>query len=123
MTATLVAPGIERRSDRGLAIAGLRMTLYEIMDLVKAGWSSEKILEFYPLTAEQLQDAYNYFAAQGEAFEIEYQRVVRASEERERYYRALESERERTMVRPPDSPEKAAIRARLAELKKQRGIE
>jgi hypothetical protein len=51
MTATLVAPGIERRSDRGLAIAGIRLTLYEIMDLVKAGWSSEEILEFYPLTA------------------------------------------------------------------------
>ena len=64
MTATLVAPGIERRSDRGLAIAGLRLTLYEIMDLVKAGWSSEKILEFYPLTAEQLQDAIAKASAQ-----------------------------------------------------------
>ena len=99
------------------------MTLYEIMDLVKAGWSSEKILERYPLTAEQLQHAYNYFAAQGEAFEIEYQRVVRDSEERERYYRALEAERRRTMVSPPDTPEKAALRAKLAALKAQRGIE
>jgi uncharacterized protein (DUF433 family) len=123
MTATLVAPGIERRSDRGLAIAGIRLTLYEIMDLVKAGWSSEEILEFYPLTAGQLQDAYNYFAAQGEAFEAEYQRVVRESDERERYWRARQAERERTMVRPPDTPEKAAIRAKLAEIKARWGVE
>lgn len=123
MTATLVAPGIERRSDRGLAIAGIRLTLYEIMDLVKAGWSSEKILEFYPLTAEQLQDAYNYFAVHGEAFDAEYERVIRESDERERYWRARQAERERTMVRPPDTPEKAAVRARIAEAKARRGMQ
>ena len=122
MTATLVAPGIERRSDRGLAIAGLRLTLYEIMDLVKEGWPAEKILSFYPLSAEQLQAAYDYFAAHGEEFEAEYQRVVRESEESERYWRARQAEHERTMVRTPDTPEKAAIRAKIAEAKARLGI-
>jgi uncharacterized protein (DUF433 family) len=123
MTATLVAPGIERRSDRGLAIAGSRLTLYEIMDLIKNGRSADQILEIYPLTVAQLQSAYDYFAAHGEEFEAEYRRVVRESEERERYWRARQVEWERTMVRPPDTPEKAAIRARLAAVKAQRGME
>jgi hypothetical protein len=35
---TLVAPGIVRRSDRGLCIAGKRITLYLIMDYLNAGW-------------------------------------------------------------------------------------
>jgi uncharacterized protein (DUF433 family) len=122
MTATLVAPGIERRSDRGLAIAGSRLTLYEIMDVVKAGWSSEKILELYPLTAEQLQDAYNYFAASGEAFEAEYQEVVRYSEELERYYRAKQEEILRAAANRPRTPEEAALRAKYEEHKAKMGI-
>ena len=119
---TLVAPGIERRSDRGRAIAGLRLTLYEIMDLVKAGWTSEKILEFYPLTAEQLQDAYNYFASHGETFEAEYQRVVRESEELERYYRARQEELMRAAANRPRIPEEAALRVRFEEQKAKKGI-
>ena len=122
MTATLVAPGIERRSDRGLAIAGLRLTLYEIMDLVKENWSPEKILSFYPLSAEQLQAAYDYFAAHGEEFEAEYQRVVRESEEMERYYRAKQAEREHAIANRPRTPEEAALRARFEELKAQKGM-
>jgi uncharacterized protein (DUF433 family) len=123
MTAVLVAPGIERRSDRGLVIAGLRLTLYEIMDLVKAGWSDDQILGFYPLTPDQLRAAHDYFAAHAEEFEAEYQRVVRESEERERYWRARQAEHERTMIRPPDTPEKAAARAKLAKWKAKHGIE
>jgi uncharacterized protein (DUF433 family) len=122
VTATLVAPGIERRSDRGLAIAGSRLTLYEIMDLVKKDWPSEKILEFYPLTAEQLQDAYNYFAAQGEMFEAEYQEVVRESEELERYYRARQEELMHIIATRPRTLEEAALRARFEEQKAKKGI-
>jgi uncharacterized protein (DUF433 family) len=122
MTATLVAPGIERRSDRGLAIAGTRLTLYEIMDVVKAGWSSEKILELYPLTAEQLQDAYNYFATHGEEFEAEYQEVVRYSEELERYYRAKQEDILRAAANRPRTPEEAALRARFEAQKAKKGI-
>jgi uncharacterized protein (DUF433 family) len=122
MTATLVAPGIERRSDRGLAIAGSRLTLYEIMDLVKKGWPTEKILELYPLTDEQLQDAFNYFAAHGETFEAEYQQVVRESEELERFYRAKQEEILRAAANRPRTPEEAALRARFEEQKARKGI-
>jgi uncharacterized protein (DUF433 family) len=122
MTATLVAPGIERRSDRGLVIAGSRLTLYEIMDLVKKSWSSEQILDFYPLTVGQLQDAYNYFAAHGEVFEAEYQQVVRESEELEQYYRAKQEELMRAAANRPRTPEEAALRARFEEEKAKKGI-
>jgi phosphate uptake regulator len=92
------------------------------MDLVKKDWPSEKILEFYPLTAEQLQDAYNYFAAQDEAFEAEYQEVVRESDELERYYRARQEELMRAIANRPRTPEEAALRARFEEQKAKKGI-
>jgi uncharacterized protein (DUF433 family) len=84
---TPVAPGIVRRTDRGLCIAGTRVSLYVIMDYLKAGWTPDDIHKGTLLTGEQIDDALRYIENNRESFEPEYAEVVRYSEELERYYR------------------------------------
>jgi hypothetical protein len=45
-----VAPGIVRRADRGLCLAGKRVTLYLIMDYLTAGWPPHLIRHWLDLT-------------------------------------------------------------------------
>ena len=66
-------PTVVRRSDRGLSIAGTRITLYNIMDGIKAGYPSKYIRDLYDLTDKQIADVYEYIETHGEEFESEYQ--------------------------------------------------
>ncbi len=45
------------RNKRGLLINGTRITLYDVMDYIRAGLSSEEIQEWLPLTEQQVADA------------------------------------------------------------------
>jgi hypothetical protein len=120
-----VAPGIVRRKDRGLCVAGNRMTLYFIMDFLKAGWPAHLLRDQLLLTDEEMRNVLNYIEANRESFEAEYEEVVRQSAERESYYRARQEElQERLDERPGApanlSPEQAAAWARLKAVRKQR---
>jgi hypothetical protein len=44
------------RTDRGLSIAGTRITLYHVMDYVTAGWPPHLIRDWLNLTEQQIQD-------------------------------------------------------------------
>ena len=47
------------RTERGLTVKGTRLTLYDIMDSLVAGYPRDLILSFYPsLTEEELDDVY-----------------------------------------------------------------
>ncbi len=45
------------RTERGLTIAGTRITLYDIMGHLEAGWTPKLIQNWLPLTEEQLNAA------------------------------------------------------------------
>ena len=47
---TIIAPGIVRRTDRGLCLAGRRVTLYLIMDYLKADWPPHLIRHWLDLS-------------------------------------------------------------------------
>jgi hypothetical protein len=125
---TEVAPGIVRRQDRGLCVKGSRMTLYFIMDFLKEGWPPHLLRDQLLLTEEQMQNVIDYIAANGEAFEAEYAKVVQHCAERERYWRARQEALQKRLAErpgpPPNlSPEQTAAWARLAALRKQRELE
>jgi uncharacterized protein (DUF433 family) len=113
-----VASGIIRRKDRGLCVEGTRITLYLIMDHLKEGGPPRLLGDQLLLSQEQMDQVMAYIESHREAFEAEYEEVVRKCDERERYWR--ERERERRLRMPSHQPRdarEAVIAARLNALR------
>ena len=110
---------IIRRPDKGLTISGTRVTVYALLDYLHAGRSHEEIREWLALTNEQLRVALDYIAAHKEEVEVEYAEVVRQSGERRRYWEQRLREHLARTPPAPQSPEKAALYAKLAERRGQ----
>ena len=105
-------------TPRGPSLAGTRITVYSVMDYIKAGRSKEYIAQIMLLTPEQVQAVYDYIAQHREAVEAAYARIL----QREAAARA-ESERimrERSPY-PPDLPweEKRKLMIQRLEAKKK----
>lgn len=120
MTATLVAPGIERRDDRGRAIAGTRITLLDVLRYRDQGWPTARIRDWFRLTDEQIATALGYIAANEEAKAAEYAEYRREGEELRRYHEAWLAEHLRAVADRPRTPEQEALRARFEEWKARR---
>ena len=113
------APAIIRRPDKGLTLSGTRVTLYALLDYLRAGWAPDDIREWLSLSDEQLRVALDYIAAHRDAVEAEYVEVLREAEDRRHYWEdRLREHLSHTPPSPP-SPEKAALLARLAEQRRQ----
>jgi uncharacterized protein (DUF433 family) len=111
------------RNSRGLSIAGTRITLYDIMDYVKQGWSAEMIQSWFDLSDEQITDVMAYIAANRTEVEAEYQLVLQIAEENRRYWE--ERNRDRLQKVSSTNLETASeeIRAKLRERKTRLGQE
>ncbi|MGK7926723.1 MAG: DUF433 domain-containing protein [Spirulina sp.] len=79
-TATIV------RTERGLAISGTRITLYDIMDYLTAQYPPKFIRGLFNLTDEQINVALAYIQANRAEVETEYQMVLKQCEELREYY-------------------------------------
>jgi uncharacterized protein (DUF433 family) len=108
------------RTGRGLSIAGTRITLYNIMDGVTAGWPPKLIQDRFDLTDQQIADVLAYIAAHQSEVEAEYQQVLHQAEETRRYWEERNRERFARIAALPPKPEQAAIRAKLAAAKAKR---
>jgi len=80
MTATSSGSPTVVRTERGLTIAGTRITLYDVMDYVTAGWPPKLIRDRLDLTDRQIADAMAYIEDHRAEFEAEYQTVLREAE-------------------------------------------
>ncbi|MGH9802540.1 MAG: DUF433 domain-containing protein [Blastocatellia bacterium] len=101
MSMTTTNPLIEIL-PRGPSIAGTRITVYSVMDSIKANCSKEEILAHLPrISSEQLDAVYEYIEQHREEVEAEYalilQNEAEARVEAERIFR------ERSPF-PPDMP-------------------
>src|SRR6266566_1004542 len=110
------------RTDRGLSIAGTRITLYHVMDYVKAGRSPDEIRDAFNLTDQQIADVMAYISQHRAEVEAEYQQVLREAEEIRRYWEERNRERLAEIAALPPKPEQAAIRAKLAAHKAKLGL-
>ncbi|NEP63088.1 MAG: DUF433 domain-containing protein, partial [Symploca sp. SIO2G7] len=82
------------RTKRGLAIAGTRITLYQFMDYIHAGYQRQRIREDFPqITDEQFDAAMSYIEANYAEVEAEYQIIVKEDEEVRQYWEERNSER------------------------------
>lgn len=73
-------------TERGLTIAGTRITLYDVMDYVTAKYPPKFICAMLSLTDDQLNAALSYIDTHREEVEAEYQIVLKEAEELRKYY-------------------------------------
>ena len=108
------------RTSRGLSIAGTRITLYSIMDYIKADWPPKLIRDRFNLTDQQIADVIAYLAEHQTEVEAEYQQVLQEAAENRRYWEEQNRERFAKIAALSPKPEQAAIRAKLAAHKAER---
>lgn len=111
------------RTSRGLTIAGTRITLYSIMDYIKADWPPKLIQDLFDLTDQQITDVLAYIEANREEVEAEYQIVLQKAEENRRYWTEYNREHLEKVAAMPHKPEHKEIwkklKARQAKLETQ----
>lgn len=110
------------RNSRGLSIAGTRITLYDVMDYVTAGYPPARTQELLKLTDRQIADVMAYIEQHRAEVEAEYHQVLVEAEENRRYWEERNREHFEAMASVPPTPEQAAIRARIEAHKKKLGL-
>jgi uncharacterized protein (DUF433 family) len=90
------------RTERGLTIAGTRITLYDVMDYVTAQYPPKFIQGLFDLTEEQINAALTYIETHRAEVEAEYHQVLEEAEELREYYE--EQNRERVARSAAKSP-------------------
>lgn len=108
------------RTERGLTIAGTRITVYDVMDYVIAQYPSKFIQGLFELTEEQINAALAYIEANYAEIEAEYQQVLREAEELQQYYEAQNRERVAQITKQPPKPGTEAAWEKLRALKARR---
>jgi uncharacterized protein (DUF433 family) len=101
------------RTERGLTIAGTRITLYDVMDHLAAGWTPKLILNWLPLTEKQLNVALSYIDSNRTEVEAEYQTVLQATQEIREYWEDKNRERLAQIAKIPPKPGQEEIYAKL----------
>lgn len=101
------------RTERGLTITGTRITLYDVMDYVRAEYPPKFIRSMLNLTDEQINAALSYIEANRAGVEAEYQTVLREAEESRQYWEERNREHFARIAAMPPKPGREALWAKL----------
>lgn len=108
------------RTERGLTIAGTRLTLYDVIDFLKAQYPPKLIRDKFNLTEEQLSAALGYIKANSTQVEAEYQQVLQTREEIRQYWEDRNREHLTHIATMPHKPGQETLWAKLEEQKAKR---
>ena len=108
------------RTERGLTIAGTRITLYDVIDHLKAQYPPKFIRHTFNLTEEQLGAALSYIDKHQAELEAEYQEILRLAEETRQYWENRNRERFVRIANALPRSEYEAVRVKLQERKAKR---
>jgi uncharacterized protein (DUF433 family) len=111
------------RTERGLTIAGTRITLYDVMDYVTADWPSKLIRDRLNLTDQQITDVMDYIATHRAEVEAEYQDVLREAQANRQYWDERNRERFAQIAALPPKPGQEALREKLRAWKARIGTD
>ena len=103
------------RTERGLTIAGTRVTLYDVLGYLRAEWSRERLAAILRLSNEQVDAALDYIAAHRIGVEAEYALVLQSADEARQYWEARNRERLAQIAAASPRPGTEALRATLAQ--------
>ena len=101
------------RTERGLTIAGTRITLYDVMDYVSGQYPPKFIRVMLNLTDEQVNAALSYIEANRAEVEAEYQIVLQEAEEIRQYWEERNREHFARIAAMPPKPDREALWAKL----------
>jgi uncharacterized protein (DUF433 family) len=101
------------RTERGLTIAGTRITLYDVMDYFTAGYPAKLIREKLCLTDAQVDAALSYIETHQSEVEAEYQQVLQIAEDNQKYWEERNQEHFARIAATPAKPGQEAIHAKL----------
>ena len=101
------------RTERGLTIAGTRITLYDVMDYVTAQYPPRFIRAMLSLTDEQIDAALSYIHMHRVAVEAEYQTVLQEAKELQQYWEEQNRELYNKIATKRPKPGTEAIRTKL----------
>jgi len=110
------------RTNRGLSIAGTRITLYSLLDYLHAGWPPHLIRDEFNLTDHQITEVMKYIETHGDEVETEYQAVLQQAEENRQYWEARNKERLARIAALPAKPGQEELRAKLQAAKEKLGM-
>jgi uncharacterized protein (DUF433 family) len=110
------------RTERGLTIAGTRITIYDVMDHLAAGWTPRLVRNWLPLTEEQLNAVLSHIDANRTEVEAEYQTVLQATQEMRKYWEDKNRERLSEIAKMPPKPGQEEIHAKLQAWKAKLGL-
>ncbi|MBD1886460.1 DUF433 domain-containing protein [Microcoleus vaginatus] len=108
-------------TDRGLTISGTRLTLYDVINFLKAEYSPKLIRNKFNLTDAQINAALSSIEANRAQIETEYQQVLQTRAEIRSYWEnrnAIEPFDRIAMM--PRKPGQEALWAKLEEQKARR---
>lgn len=101
------------RTERGLAIAGTRITIYDVLDYVKAHYPPKFISSLLELTDEQINVALSYIEENRHAVEAEYNMVLKQAEENRQYWEERNRQHLAHMATISPQPGKEKLWAKL----------
>ncbi|MBF0118946.1 MAG: DUF433 domain-containing protein [Desulfobacterales bacterium] len=102
------------KTNRGLSIAGTRITLYQIMDYIKDNEPPEIIRDHFRLTIKQTADVLNYINTHYDEIDKDYQRISKQADENKKYWTERNKDRFTEIYQ---KPEYIKIRTKLDEWK------
>lgn len=92
------------RTERGLTIAGTRITLYDVMDYVTSQYPPKFIRALFDLTEDQINAALSYIDTHRAEVDAEYQVVLKETEELRQYYEEQNRDRVARIATLPPPP-------------------
>ncbi|MEZ2228087.1 DUF433 domain-containing protein [Microcoleus sp.] len=104
MTLVSNEPSVIIRTERGLTIAGTRITLYDVMDYVIAQYPPKFIRSLFDLTEDQINAALSYIDTHSAEVDAEYQVVLKETEEIRQYYEEQNRDRIAHIATLPPPP-------------------
>ncbi len=111
------------RTERGLTIVGTRITLYDVMDFLKAQYPPKLIRDKFNLTDTQIKAALSYLEANRSQVEAEYQEALHTKEEIRHYWEERNREHFAQIPVIPRKPGQEALWTKLEEQKVKRASE
>jgi uncharacterized protein (DUF433 family) len=108
------------RTERGLTIAGTRISLYDVIDFLKAQYPPKLIRDTLNITDAQMGAALSYIEANQVQIEAEYQEVLQTREEIRQYWEDRNRERFARIAAMPRKPEQELLWAKLDRQKAKR---
>ncbi len=105
------------RTERGLTIAGTRITLYDVIEYVIAQYPHSFICALFDLNDQQINAALSYIEANRTEVEAEYELVLKESEELRQYY---EEQNRELIARIAAKPPKPGMEAAWEKLQAQK---